>query len=380
MKQAQETAAESKAQGKGGLWFIEQGGIIELELLQRVPQVIVFGAVSRIKAAVHHGGYLLIAGQRGSTGVVPSCHRIADPGIPNVLNAGRDVSYHARAQLFTWYELSCPKIPHFHHVFLCPGCHHADGGAFFHRPLHDAAENDDPFIGIIGRIENQGLERRLGVPCGGRYLMDNGFQHILNIDACLGRYMGRVTGIQANHILNLRSHPLRLRAWKVNFINDREHVQVMVQGQIHIGQCLGLYALGCIHHQHRAVTGRKAAGYLIVKVYVSGGVDKVENVFIPILCLIYGADRLGFDGNPALPLQIHIVQYLFLHLPAGQQAGFLNDTVSQGGLAVVDVCYDTKISDFTLVNVGHIGSFLTFRFLTVYQPGIAGKAPRTGFA
>ena len=140
----------------------------------------------------------------------------------------------------------------------------------------------------------------------------------------------------------------------------------MVQGQIHIGQCLGLYALGCVHHQHRAVTGRKAAGYLIVKVYMSRGVDKVENVFIPILCLIYGADSLGFDGDSTLPLQIHIVQHLLLHLPAGQQAGLLNDTVSQGGLAVVDMCYDTKISDFTLVNVGHIGSFLTFRFLTVY--------------
>ena len=124
----------------------------------------------------------------------------------------------------------------------------------------------------------------------------------------------------------------------------------MIQCQVDISQRLGLYALCRIHHQNRAVTGRQAAGYFIIKVDMTGRVDHVQNIFLSILRPVNNAAGLGLDRNAPLPLQLHIVQYLALHLTAGQQTGLLYDTVRQCRFAMVDVRDDTKISDFTLFN------------------------------
>ena len=66
----------------------------------------------------------------------------------------------------------------------------------------------------------------------------------------------------------------------------------MIQCQIYIGQRLGLNSLGCIHHQNGTVTGCKASGYLIVKVYMSGSVYQIKNILLPILCFINNTDGL----------------------------------------------------------------------------------------
>ena len=160
-------------------------------------------------------------------------------------------------------------------------------------------------------------------------------------------------GLQADHVFDLFLHPLRLRAGQVNFIDDREHIQIMIQRQIHVRQRLRLDSLGRIHHQHRSITGGKRPAHLIIKIHVAWRIDQVEDVLLPILCPVYGSYRLGLDGDSSLPLQIHVVQHLFLHLSAGEQARFLNDPVRQRGFAVVNMGDDTKISDFALI-YGHV--------------------------
>ena len=66
----------------------------------------------------------------------------------------------------------------------------------------------------------------------------------------------------------------------------------------------------------RAVTGRKASGYLIVKVHMTWGIDQVEDILFAVLRLIDSADSLGFDRDAALALELHIVENLRLHLTA----------------------------------------------------------------
>ena len=51
----QKAAAEAEAQGHGGLRLKGQGGVVELQLFQRVPQVGILGAVLGVDAAVDHG-------------------------------------------------------------------------------------------------------------------------------------------------------------------------------------------------------------------------------------------------------------------------------------------------------------------------------------
>ena len=103
----------------------------------------------------------------------------------------------------------------------------------------------------------------------------------------------------------------------------------------------------------------RAIGKQLTCVFVDHGLlrkdegDEVENVFLSVLCFIYGTHGLCLDGNATLSLQVHIVQDLCLHLSAGEQTGLLNDTVRQGGFAVIYVCHNTKIADFALIYYCH---------------------------
>ena len=350
MQQSQKAAAEAEAQSHGGLRLVEQGGVVELQLLQRVPQIVVFCAVRGIKAAVHHAGHLLVTRQGRRAGVVPVGHRVAHLGIPDVLDAGGDITHHTRRQLVAGDKLAGSEIAHLHHVLLGPRGHQADGGAPLHRALHNAAENDHALVGVVDGVENQRLKGSLGITRGGRNLLHDGLQHRLHVLAGLGGNPGRVAGVQADHVLDLSRHVVRLGAGQIHLVDHGKYVQIVVQGQVHVGQSLGLDALGGVHYQDRAVAGRQASGHLVVKVNVSRSVDQVENILAAVLGLVNGAHGLRFDGDAALPLQVHIVENLFLHLPAGQKAGFLNNPVRQGGFAVVDMGDDTKVANFALVN------------------------------
>ena len=78
---------------------------------------------------------------------------------------------------------------------------------------------------------------------------------------------------------------------------------------------------------------------------MSRRVDQIQHIFPAVLCLIDQPDRLGFDRNPALPLKLHIVQHLRLHLPLGQKPRHLNDPVRQCRLSVVNMRDNAKIAD-----------------------------------
>ena len=86
---------------------------------------------------------------------------------------------------------------------------------------------------------------------------------------------------------------------------------------------------------------------------MSRRINQVEDVLLAVLCLIYNTDGLRLDGYTSLPLNIHVVKHLCLHLTAGKQSGLLNNTVRKGGLAMVNVGYNTKITNLTLV-YGHL--------------------------
>ena len=171
-------------------------------------------------------------------------------------------------------------------------------------------------------------------------------------------------GFQADHIFNLCCHTVRICTWKIDLVNDREYIQVMIQRQIYICQSLGLDSLGSIYYQHSTIAGCQASGYLIVKIHMSRCVDQVKNIFVSVFCFVYSTYSLGFNGNAALTFQVHIVENLFLHLTAGKKSGFFNDPVCQCGFTVVYMGNNTKITYFTLVNCCHsLSSFSIFFFL-----------------
>ena len=60
---------------------------------------------------------------------------------------------------------------------------------------------------------------------------------------------------------------------------------------------------------------------------MTGSIYEIKYIFIAVFCLIHGADCLRLDRDAALPLQLHVVQHLVLHLTLGEKSCFLDDTV-----------------------------------------------------
>src|SRR6185503_17539364 len=82
--------------------------------------------------------------------------------------------------------------------------------------------------------------------------------------------------------------------------------------------------------------------HLVCEIHMSRGVHEVELVAVPL-----EPHGLGLDGDPALALDVHIVEHLGVadHLAIGEPAGRLYEPVGEGRLAVVDMRDDRKIAD-----------------------------------
>ena len=73
----------------------------------------------------------------------------------------------------------------------------------------------------------------------------------------------------------------------------------------------------------------------------------IINNYSSQFCLPY----LQLDGDPPLPLQVHVIQELLLHLPLLHRARELEQLIRQRRLAMVDVRDDAEVPD---IRNGHL--------------------------
>ena len=83
------------------------------------------------------------------------------------------------------------------------------------------------------------------------------------------------------------------------------------------------------------------------------GIDEVQDIFFAVLSHITHPRGLEFDGDPPFPLQFHVVEELFFHIPLRHCLGVLEHPVCQGRFSVVDVGNDRKITNTRDRNVSH---------------------------
>jgi hypothetical protein len=76
---------------------------------------------------------------------------------------------------------------------------------------------------------------------------------------------------------------------------------------------------------------------------VAGRIDKIEFVLQPIRGHIGHAHGGHLDGDAPLPLDVHLVEDLFLHIPLLDGVRDLQQAVGEGGLSVVHVSDDAEV-------------------------------------
>ena len=86
---------------------------------------------------------------------------------------------------------------------------------------------------------------------------------------------------------------------------------------IDIGECLRLHTLGRIHDKQRTLTSGERPADFIGEVHMARCVHQIQHIGFAILGGIGQANRLRLDGDAALPLQLHVIQDLFLHFARG---------------------------------------------------------------
>ena len=139
---------------------------------------------------------------------------------------------------------------------------------------------------------------------------------------------------------------------QVDFIHHRHDSQFLLHCGVGVGHGLCLDALEGVHQQHGSFTTGKRAGNFVLKVDVPWRVDQIQLVLLPIH---FGLHRHGtrFDRYPTLPLKLHVVENLLLHLSLADRVGDFEQPVGERALPMVDMGHDREVTDVLGVHQGN---------------------------
>src|SRR4030043_408843 len=150
--------------------------------------------------------------------------------------------------------------------------------------------------------------------------------------------------VQSQLRVDLFDHPFHICRRKIDLIDDRDDFQVIFHGQIKVGNCLSLHALGSINQKKDAFARGQRARNLIRKVDMTWRVDQIENILLSVFSMIGKRDGLTLDGDPPLALDVHVIQDLILEVSLINQTRILNEAVCKGRFSMVNVCNDAKVT------------------------------------
>ena len=263
---------------------------------------------------------------------------------PNVLDAGDDIAHFTGAERVGGRSFRA-ETPHlvddvgfargFHDDSLAPG--HGSG--------HDAHQGNDAQVVVEPGVDDQRLQRRPRERPGWRNPLHELLQKGRNALPGLGADPHRGVRRQPDDVLDLPRDPFGLGLGQVDLVENRQHLQAVVDRRIAVGDGLRLHALGGIDDQQGALAGGQRPGNLVAEVHVPGGVDEIEQVGFAVRGPEIQGDALRLDGDAPLPLQVHGIEHLVGHLPFAQRAAMLNEAVGKGRLAVIDVGDDGKVAN-----------------------------------
>ena len=206
-------------------------------------------------------------------------------------------------------------------------------------------QHDDTHIGVEPTVNDHGAQRRVWLALGGRDFGDHGLEDLLHAHAGFGRARNGLARIDADHVFDFSLGVVWIGGRQIHFVEDRHHLDAEVECGVTVRHGLRFNALAGIDHQQGTLASGQRATHLVREVDMPGCVDQIQVVNLAVFGLVSQRSGLRLDGYPTLFFDVHRVQHLRFHLSVAQAAAALNDAVSQGGFAVVNVRDDRKISD-----------------------------------
>ncbi len=344
MQQAEKAAAEPEAKRRRSFRLEGEGRVIQRQFFQRLAKAGEIIRVDRKQPAEHHRHRRFEPRQRFGARTAFLGDGIPHTGVRHRLHAGIDKADLAGAKFINRRRFRREHADTFDNMCRA-GAHHADLHALADAAMPHPDKRHHAEIGVIPAIDQQRHQRCLDIALGRRHTGDNSLEDIANANAGLGTCRDGIIGGQADHILDLRLHPLRLGRRQVNLVQDRHDFMVGLDRLIDIGQRLRLDPLAGIDHQQRSLAGRQRARHLIAEIDMPRRVHQIQDIILAIGGGVVQPHCLRLDGDPALALNIHIVENLLGHLALAKTAANLNQPVGDGRLAMVDMRDNREITD-----------------------------------
>ena len=270
--------------------------------------------------------------------------RIAYASVPHLLDRRREESDLAGGE---FSNLVHRGTEHAHPVDVIAGSgrHQPNMIALAKHSVEYSDENDDPQKLIVPAVHQQGFERSIQFALRRRQVADDRFQDIADADARLGRNFYGLTRVYPDDFLDLPAHGLGVRGWKVDLVQYRHQIMVRRDCLIRVGKRLRFDALRCVDDEQRSFDRPHGSRDLVCEIHVSRRVDQIEHVRIAVVRLVFDANRIGLDGDAPLPLDIHGIEELSLHIPCADGSGGLHQAVGQRAFSMVDMGDDGKIAN-----------------------------------
>ena len=184
VQQAEEAGAEAEAERDRRLGLVDERGVRELELVERLAQLGVVAAVDRVQAREHHRQRLGVARQRLGRRLRRRRDRVADLGLPHVLHAGDEVADLADAEPLGGRGLGCAHAD-LEDLVRRPGRHHLDALARLQMAVDHAHVGDHAAVAVVHGVEDHGPRRGIRIADRRRNALDDAVEQLFDADARL---------------------------------------------------------------------------------------------------------------------------------------------------------------------------------------------------
>ena len=298
-----------------------------MKFFQSITQVIVVRVFYRIKTAEYHRSSFAITGECFRSRIIRISNGVTNASVFYIFNGSSKETYLANFQRI-YVNKTGFKITNFSYIKLCTSRHHANLHTFFNAAVDNTHIKHYTFVCVKLGVKHQCFKRFFRVTVGSRYFRYDCFQHIFNTNTSFRTAKYSVRSINTNYIFYFFFNMVRVSTGKVNFIYNRNNFQIVVQRQVNVSQSLCFNTLGRVNYQERTFARSQSTGNFVGKVYVTGGIDKVEHILFAIASFINAANSLRFNSNTTFTFQIHGVKDLFFHLTFRESASVFNQSVS----------------------------------------------------
>jgi hypothetical protein len=375
VEQAEEAAAKPEPEGDRALRLVGEARVVEMELLEGVAEERIVLAADRVDPGEDEALRRLVAGQRLARRPGVGRQGVADLGVADALEPGRDVADLARDELPDRHELR-PEDAELQRLGGRARAHQPDLVVLAERARRQPDVDDHALVGVVVAVEDQALDGSRRVALRRRDPGDDRLEDLGHPGSVLGRGEEDLLARDREDVLELVHDRVGVGRGQVDLVQDGDQGQSLAQGEMNIGEGLRLDPLGRVDDEDRALAGLEAVADLVGEVDMAGRVDQVQAVGLAVLRLVLEANGAGLDRDPLLALEVHGVEDLARHLPGVDRVRRLEEPVGEGRLSVIDVGDDREVAQ-TVLGDGHDAGVYPVAARPPRRGTVRGGAPRT---